>query len=53
MQARDSVCVSWEEVDPVFTRESITEEDPPNVHQAQHKPTLRFEECVAQYVPNL
>ena len=31
----------------VFTHESITKEDPPNAHQAQHRPKPRFGECVA------
>ena len=29
----------------VFTRESITEEEEPNVHQAQHRLKPRFDEC--------
>ena len=35
------------EEESVFTRESITNEDPPNAHQAQHRPKPRVDECVA------
>ena len=35
----------------VFSRESITKEDPPNVHHAQHRPKRRFDECVASVHP--
>ena len=35
------------EEEAVFTRESITNEDPPNAQKAQHRPNPRFDECVA------
>ena len=33
-----------EEEEAVFARESITDEDPPNAHQAQHQPRQRVDE---------
>ena len=35
-----------EKEEAVFTRESITKEDPPNAHQVHHRPNPRFDERV-------
>ena len=35
----------------VFTRESITKEDPPNAHQGQHRPKPQFYEHAASVHP--
>ena len=40
---RDSV-TNEEEEEAVITRESITEEDPPNARQVIHRPKPRFDE---------
>ena len=36
-----------EEEEAVFLRESITNVDPPNAQQAQHRPKQQFDEFVA------
>ena len=41
------------EEEAVFARESITSEDPPNAHQAQHRPKPRLDKCVASVHPFL
>ena len=39
------------EVEADFCRDSITNEDPPNANQTQHRPKPWFDECVASVHP--
>ena len=47
----DAVAVVVVDEEAFFVCESITNEDPPDAHQAKHRPKPRIGECVASVHP--